>query len=373
MRKILFFTFSLFIFFTSFISCSGVDIQVEGKFGDDTNNGKHVYLQTINLKSAGKINMLDSAIVENGKFTLKTDIKDIPAIGFISVGKMDELIAGEHQNPMMATIVLERGKIEVNFDKSTYTLGGTQRNKELNNVVAVMNKANKLQQEASVVDNIEGVQPEERKQDIMSGMQELGKEMQNEVYNFLKSNMKNKAGEFMFYSSGSMLAPEQMKELLQLADTSFVNMPEIKDLKNLLDNQASSIDEISLTDISGNKVKLSDYVGKGKYVLVDFWATWCGPCMNEMPALKKIYSIYKSKDFEIIGISLDDDMEAWKSTVKSKGMNWIQLHDTDKNAGMYYKVSSIPFTILFGKDGNIIEMNLQGNNLEQKLKDTINK
>lgn len=370
MKKFLFISFLIMSIFTSLFSCSGNNIHIEGKFNDNANDKKRVYLQTVDLNNAANVNIIDSAIIKNGKFTLNTNLENVPNIGFISVGKMEDL-NNDRDNAIMATLVLEPGKIQLNLDKSVYTLAGTERNVELNKIVALINKAQKMQHDAQVAAST-GVNTEKSQQDIITNMQKIGKEMKTEVYNFLKTNMNNKAGEFMFFTSSDILDPEQMKELLQLADTSFINMPEIKDLKNVLDNQISSIDKIFVTDMNGNKVKLSDYVGKGKYVLVDFWATWCGPCMREMPTLKRVYDKYKGENFEIVGVSVDDDVEAWKKTVKAKGMDWIQLHDSDKSAGRYYKVNSIPFTLLFDKSGNIINSNLRGDFLERELKKILN-
>lgn len=356
----------------SFAACNSGGIKIEGKFSDNTNDEKQVYLQTIeDMKYMQNIKVLDSTIVKNGKFTLKSDIKNTPTIGFVSVGKMDDLIKNQHENPVIASIVIEEGTTQINFEKSTYTLDGTPHNKELNKVVLVMNKGNKLNEEMMNLQLPDSGAVDENGNDIMTRMQNLGKEMQTETYNFLKTNMNNKVGEFIFMTSSNLLTTAQMKELLTLADSTFLSIPQVAEFKAMLDNQADSMDEISVTDLSGNTVKLSDYVGKGKYVLVDFWATWCGPCMQEVPNLKKAYAAYKNKGLEIVGVSLDEDLNAWKSVVKDKGMDWIQLHDSNKAAGTYYQVSSIPFTMLFDKEGNIVEMNLRGPKLEQKLKELL--
>ena len=373
MNKYLFSFFPLFITaILSLTGCSNNIAKIEGTFSDNTNDEKRVYLQSIDIKDAQKVNVLDSATVKNGKFELKAEVTDWPAMGFVSVGKMEELMSGVHENPVMASFVIEPGTTKIAFEKSTYTLAGTPKNEEMNKVVSVMNKANKMQQEVMAVGgSVSAVPHDENGQDIMTRMQNLSKEMQNETYAFLKSNMNNKAGEFMFMTSGNSLSGEQLKELLALADSSFIKMPEIAELIQALNNEVSSMDEITLVDISGKEVKLSDYIGKGKYVLVDFWATWCGPCMQEVPNLKKVYEQYKNKGFEIVGISLDHEQNVWKKVIGEKGMSWTHLYDIDKKAATFYSVSSIPFTILFDKEGNIIDANLRGSKLEEKLKELI--
>jgi peroxiredoxin len=117
-------------------------------------------------------------------------------------------------------------------------------------------------------------------------------------------------------------------------------------------------------------VKLSDYAGKGKVVLVDFWASWCPPCRDEMPNLVKVYSEYKKKGFEIVGISLDSNSEAWKNSIKQLNITWPQMSDlkgwSSESAGLY-GVRSIPHTILIDKEGTIIAKGLRGEELQKKL------
>ncbi len=128
--------------------------------------------------------------------------------------------------------------------------------------------------------------------------------------------------------------------------------------------------DFEMVDLKGDTHKLSDYVGKGNVTLVDFWASWCGPCMQEVPNLKKTYETYHKKGFEIVGISLDSEKGAWEAAVKDKQMNWIHLSDLrgwQSAGGALYGVRSIPNTFLVDKDGTIVGHNLFGEELNKKL------
>ncbi|MDF1661867.1 MAG: TlpA disulfide reductase family protein [Planctomycetota bacterium] len=128
-------------------------------------------------------------------------------------------------------------------------------------------------------------------------------------------------------------------------------------------------EDFKVKDTDGKELTLSSY--KGKIVLIDFWATWCGPCMKEMPNVIKTYKKFHSQGFEIIGISLDQDETKLKKVLKEKEMTWRQYFD-GKGWGnalaKKYGIQSIPATYLIGPDGNIIGVNLRKKSLERAVK-----
>ncbi len=110
--------------------------------------------------------------------------------------------------------------------------------------------------------------------------------------------------------------------------------------------------EIQLPDATNQTIALSSL--KGKVVLIDFWASWCRPCRQTVPGLKKLYSLYHNQGFEIYGVSLDDNATAWKTAIRDDQSNWIHVNDKLGNIANQWIVSVIPTTFLLDKDGKIV-------------------
>ena len=130
--------------------------------------------------------------------------------------------------------------------------------------------------------------------------------------------------------------------------------------------------DFQVSDLNGNSLSLKKF--RGKVILLDFWATWCGPCLAEMPNVKRIYQKYKDQNFQIIGISLDTDRSKLRSYLRREGITWPQYFDGDgwKNSvAQKYKIKSIPRMYLIDGDGNIRQENIRGNVLERAVSDLI--
>lgn len=128
--------------------------------------------------------------------------------------------------------------------------------------------------------------------------------------------------------------------------------------------------EINLPDANNKIVSLSSL--RGKYVLIDFWAGWCGPCRRENPNVVRLYNQFKNKGFEVFGVSLDSDRKLWLDAIQKDGLTWTQVSDLkyfDSAAAVDYGIQHIPFTVLIDPKGNIVATELRGEALEAKLKE----
>ncbi len=138
--------------------------------------------------------------------------------------------------------------------------------------------------------------------------------------------------------------------------------------------QGQSAAEIALPSIAGDTLRLSSL--KGKVVLLDFWASWCGPCRSSNRELTKLYPKYRNKGFEIIGVSLDDDISKWKAAVAKDKITWLQVNEPggwEANTAKQWDISAIPTSFLIDKEGKLLAMDLTSKELEKALKYLIDK
>lgn len=351
----------------SMIACTGNKVgyvitgTVEGAADGDT-----VYLQEATGRNLTK---LDSAVISKGTFMFK-GTQDSAVNRYIT--------CNVNGTPLMVDFFLENGKINVSLGKDEDSVTGTFNNDAYQELRAQISDIGKQMNGIyeSMSDSTLSDKQKEAKQKEGLGLQERHEKVIREA---VQKNIINPVGVFLFKQTFYNNSTAENEALLQQIPANFQNDEAIVKIKKLIDTQKKTAVGTKFIDFEmktpgGKVVKLSDYVGKGKVVLVDFWASWCGPCRREMPNLVKIYAKYKGKHFEIVGVSLDQDAAAWKEAIKKLKMTWPQMSDLkfwDSKGAQLYAINSIPHTVLIDGNGTIIARGLYGKELQTKIAEAL--
>ena len=200
------------------------------------------------------------------------------------------------------------------------------------------------------------------------------------IRSFIKKSNNPAAICFALDKAKGAIAPDELNVLVQDAAKRFPGHSGIAFFKTAitasLQNTASDASsgllnkpapDLTMADANGKKISISDF--KGKYLLVDFWASWCGPCRQENPNVVAAYNKFKNKNFTILGVSLDQNKEDWVAAVKHDNLSWTQMSDLKQESAAIdaYHFNGIPFNVLIDPNGIIIAESLRGEMLEQKL------
>ena len=178
----------------------------------------------------------------------------------------------------------------------------------------------------------------------------------------------------------SVMEENQLAEALGMLEGAALEDDYVKSLVALNNAKQATAEGKMFTDFTvvqdpadslGSKVSLSDFVGKGKYVLVDFWASWCGPCKAEIPNIAAVYEKYKGEDFDVLSIAVWDDPADTKVSAKEHGVVWNQIINAQQVPTDLYGIEGIPHIILFGPDGTILKRNLRGEDIESAVAEAL--
>ena len=333
---------------------------------EDAADGELVYLQEVKGRELVK---LDSAVVTAGAFTFNGR-QDVAANRYITYTPAE----GKGK---MTDFFLENGNIAVTFGEET-TVAGTPNNEIYQAYKKEAGALNKEMRALYGKFKEEGL-TEEQIAEIEKQYEELDNKLNDLTFNTIDANITNAVGIHLWPANSYSMELEQLKALAAKVPAEFQSNERIANLLKrieVLEKTAvgQKFTDFSMPDPEGNIIKLSDEISKNKYTLVDFWASWCGPCRAEMPNVIAAYKEFNKKGFGIVGVSLDSDAAKWKDAIKTMNMTWTHMSDVKGwqcEGAALYGVNSIPATVLVAQDGTIVARNLRGEAIAEKLKELL--
>ena len=356
-----------------FVSCD--DKNVFTISGDIAHPGSITKVFLVEADSTA-LQVLDSTqLSEDGKFKFKHSAPDAGLYKLRIGGSIFDLIAKNGDDITFST--------DINDTTKAYTVTGSQESekiKEFNKINNVFtNKTNQLYNEYQAKAQAAGSETPLLINEYRPKFLELAKEQSDATLKFVEDNKNSLAG---FYAATSLDPDMYEQQLIAYADAI---KDEFKDNSGVqqFERQMAAAKPVSIGQpapdftvigIDDKPIKLSDY--KGKYVMLDFWASWCMPCRQENPNVVKQYAAYHAKGLNILGISLDVDKDKWQQAITADNLSWAHASDLKNFDGLterLYHIQAIPSNFIIDPKGIIIAKNVRGADLEDFLKKTFSK
>ena len=286
----------------------------------DATDGEFVYLQTTGRNAE----VLDSAVIKDGKF----QFKGAPEATVIPKALMYK----SKTDRMGVVLFLDKGNINVTLDKLNSLASGTENNDAMNLFMEEYKKQGEEMQDIYGRYRNDSTLTEAQREELMAELDKKDEAQREYIYQQMTANVSKSFGAYLLASFGMSVDAEKLNTLLSQVPAELSSHEAIVSLKEYVGNVMNTAVGKKYVDFTmktpeGEEVKLSDFVGKDKYTLIDFWASWCGPCRHEMPNVVEAYKQYKSKGFGIVGVSLDQDAEQWKKAIKDLNITWAQMSD----------------------------------------------
>ena len=363
---------------SAFVASAQTGYLIKGQIGKMGKPAKAFLLTKLEGKEK-----LDSVELVNGAFTFKGSVPS-PMEATLRLKHDNSIdIPGRRIKIDGMGIILGNENITITGKDSikTATIKGSTLTDESNKVDALLGP---IYGKLKALDKEFADQPEAKKQDktYIMELEKRAKVIEKEIFDTKINYVKQNPSKYMaLMALNSTLSPGfdaiEMEKIFaninpELRNTYFGKQVAERIASFKKTQEGVEAQDFTQPDVDGKLVKLSDY--KGKYVLIDFWASWCAPCRRENPNLVKVYEQYKSKGFEILGVSMDKaaDKAKWLKAIADDKLTWKQVGDLkgwENSAAAQYDVKAIPMNFLIDPKGKIIAKDLRGAALETKVKE----
>ena len=328
---------------------------------------KKVYIMDPSLNQ--RVPVVDSVDVADGKFHYIGKAMEESFLG---------VAASTSKNPTM--FIVDGTPVEIDLEKGT--LKGSKLNEKYNGYQTEYNSFDSRLEEicAPFFQAQKDGKPQEElmaiRNEVVKNMEPVTDELNKFTKRVIKENPDNVIPAAFITNVMYDYELDELKELIS-DKYAYSDHPMLERVKKHVEAESKKqaivgqqFIDIEEPDVDGNMHKLSEYVGKGNYVLIDFWASWCGPCMQEMPNVKENYEKYKAKGFNVVGLSFDRSKDAWVKAIKEKELDWVHLSDLkfwQTIAASTYGINAIPSSLLVDPTGKVIARDLRGPALGKKL------
>ena len=367
----------------------GDSFVVKGKIKD--HKARMVYLEEMPVTMQSLI--VDSAKLDNaGNFTLKTDSKEA-MVYYLRLDQSQYPLASIVNDAPEVTIDIQMSKDNNQFADS-YNVKGSVASQQMKDFMLAMNEdLQKVYRISIAADSLVKQGASDSLINSMMADRTAAALHTKKVFQDAQALSKNPAQslfELSYYQSMANnrayqmenITNEEVNTLIAGLAAKFPDHHGVVSIKNQLDAEmrkqqgwvGQMAPDFSMPDVNGNPVKLSSF--RGKYVLVDFWASWCGPCRNENPNVVKAFARFKDKNFTILGVSFDkpEGKENWLKAIKDDNLTWTHVSELqfwNNSAVPLYGIDAIPFNVLVDPAGKVIAQSLHGPALEEKLAEVL--
>lgn len=292
---------------------------------------------SVTIVNTATNNVISRSIIQDGVFTIKGTI-DKPFCAMLCIWSSAEVNGDRKSKRSRIPIIIEAGDIIFDGNRQTPVISGTPLNDMLSDVISKRNTPN-----------------------YTESLKVLAIQHKDDVA----------AIPLLLMLDDNMTEPDVILSLINQSCAEVQYHPNIVKVKKKAEAALSQKEGEMFKDFAveynGKTKRLSDYVGRGQYVLADFWASWCGPCRQQIPDLIGLYQQYKEKGLTVLGIAFRDKPEDTEKAIRDLGIPYPQIINAQDIPATLYGIDALPHTVLFAPDGTIIARNIYGEELKEKL------